>query len=208
MLFLYDFCIINKDLSNIEGFEFTCPFWECLSENNIIANIYIGHTTNTLSCRLTYHLSDISVIKQHLMTKHNKDWQTQILQYKKDLNCLVPPTNNQMFNRTLLIYELLQKWGEKKNQNFRKNITNRKFFSKLLSNDTGKGVATSPTPWCSSYRKGSLRVTLDYGRLLYLLIIKWNIIVNTSYNVSSRHKYLRFNVIEYYIKLERLTKTK
>ena len=21
-----------------------------------------------------------------------------------------------------------------------------------------------PTPWCSSYRKGSLRVTLDYGR--------------------------------------------
>ena len=24
-----------------------------------------------------------------------------------------------------------------------------------------------PTPWCSSYRKGSLRVTLDYGRQLY-----------------------------------------
>ena len=27
-----------------------------------------------------------------------------------------------------------------------------------------KGVAPSPTHWCSSYRKGSLRVTLDYGR--------------------------------------------
>ena len=26
------------------------------------------------------------------------------------------------------------------------------------------GVAPSPIPWCSSYRKGSLRVTLDYGR--------------------------------------------
>ena len=25
----------------------------------------------------------------------------------------------------------------------------------------GKGVAPSPTSWCSSYRKGSLRVTLD-----------------------------------------------
>ena len=25
-----------------------------------------------------------------------------------------------------------------------------------------------PTPWCSSYRKGSLRVTLDYGCKLYL----------------------------------------
>ena len=29
-----------------------------------------------------------------------------------------------------------------------------------------EGVAPSPTP-CSSYRKGSLRVTLDYGRQLY-----------------------------------------
>ena len=33
-----------------------------------------------------------------------------------------------------------------------------------------EGVAPSPTPWCSSYRKGNLRVTLDYGRQLYLLI--------------------------------------
>ena len=30
-------------------------------------------------------------------------------------------------------------------------------------------VAPSPTLWCSSYRKWSLRVTLDYGRQLYLL---------------------------------------
>ena len=30
-----------------------------------------------------------------------------------------------------------------------------------------EGVAPSPTPWCSSYRKGSFRVTLDYGRQLY-----------------------------------------
>ena len=34
-----------------------------------------------------------------------------------------------------------------------------------------EGVAPSPTPWCSSYRKGSFRVTLDYGRQLYLLTI-------------------------------------
>ena len=33
-----------------------------------------------------------------------------------------------------------------------------------------KGVAPSPTHWCSSYRKGSLRFTLDYGRQLYLYI--------------------------------------
>ena len=33
-----------------------------------------------------------------------------------------------------------------------------------------EGVAPSPTTWCSSYRKGSLRVNLDSGRQLYLLI--------------------------------------
>ena len=35
-----------------------------------------------------------------------------------------------------------------------------------------KGVAPSPTHWCSSYRKGSLRVTLDYGRQLYYIKYK------------------------------------
>ena len=54
-------------------YKFICPFQECLSENNITPNTYIGHTTTTFSCRLTFHPSDISAIKQHLMTKHNKD---------------------------------------------------------------------------------------------------------------------------------------
>ena len=31
----------------------------------------------------------------------------------------------------------------------------------------GNGVAPSPTPQCSSYWKGSLQVTLNYGRQLY-----------------------------------------
>ena len=31
----------------------------------------------------------------------------------------------------------------------------------------GKGVAPSPTPWCSSYWKGSLLVALDYGQQFY-----------------------------------------
>ena len=39
-----------------------------------------------------------------------------------------------------------------------------------------EGVAPSPTPWCSSYRKGSLRVTLDYGRQLYLLLLYCQVI--------------------------------
>ena len=32
-----------------------------------------------------------------------------------------------------------------------------------------KGVTPSLTPWCSSYRKGSLQVTLDYSHQLYLV---------------------------------------
>ena len=35
----------------------------------------------------------------------------------------------------------------------------------------GKGVAPSPTPWCSKLSKREPSVTLDYGRLLYLLTI-------------------------------------
>ena len=38
-----------------------------------------------------------------------------------------------------------------------------------------EGVAPSPTPWCSSYRKGSLRVTLDYGRQLYFFLYVHNL---------------------------------
>ena len=41
-----------------------------------------------------------------------------------------------------------------------------------------EGVAPSPTPSCSSYRKGSLRVTLDYGRPLYFFY--WTIDMTLS----------------------------
>ena len=44
-----------------------------------------------------------------------------------------------------------------------------------------EGVAPSPTPWCSSYRKGSLRVTLDYGRQLYLLYIYESVLYANTY---------------------------
>ena len=56
-----------------------------------------------------------------------------------------------------------------------------------------EGVAPSPTPWCSSYRKGSLRVTLDYGRPLYLL---------TSYEYIFHYHYsklVHFGIIYIYM---------
>ena len=43
-----------------------------------------------------------------------------------------------------------------------------RYESRVKWSNPGKGVAPFPTPWCRSYRKGCLRVTLDYGRQLYL----------------------------------------
>ena len=42
-----------------------------------------------------------------------------------------------------------------------------RYLSRVKESNPGKGVASSPTPQCCSYRKGSLRVTLDCGRQLY-----------------------------------------
>ena len=43
------------------------------------------------------------------------------------------------------------------------------WWSRVKWSNPGRRVAPSLTPRCSSYRKGSLRDTLDYGRQLYLL---------------------------------------
>ena len=42
-------------------------------------------------------------------------------------------------------------------------LSNIRYVSKVKLGNPGKGVAPSPTPQCSSYWKGSLLVTLDYG---------------------------------------------
>ena len=49
-----------------------------------------------------------------------------------------------------------------------------RYGSRVKWRNPGKGVASSPTPWCSSYRKRCLQVTLDYGRQLYLLTLYIN----------------------------------
>ena len=47
------------------------------------------------------------------------------------------------------------------------NIQHCKVWIKVKWSNTGKGVVPSPIPWCCSYRKGSLLVTLNYSRQLY-----------------------------------------
>ena len=46
--------------------------------------------------------------------------------------------------------------------------------SRVKWSNPGKGVVPSPTPRCSSYWKGSLRVTLNYGRQLYFFLFLFN----------------------------------
>ena len=45
-----------------------------------------------------------------------------------------------------------------------------KYGTRVKLSTPGKGVSPSPTPWCSSYRKGTLWVAIDSGRQLYLLL--------------------------------------
>ena len=45
--------------------------------------------------------------------------------------------------------------------------SNIRYVSRVKLSNPGKGVAPSPIPRCSSYWKGSLLVTLDYGHQLY-----------------------------------------
>ena len=48
-----------------------------------------------------------------------------------------------------------------------------RYRSRVKWSNPGKEAASSPTLWCSSYRKRSLWITLDYGHQLYLLLIKF-----------------------------------
>ena len=49
------------------------------------------------------------------------------------------------------------------------SLLNTRHYKVRIKGKVGKGVASSPTPWCSSYQKGSLRVTLDYD--IYMCVI-------------------------------------
>ena len=54
-------------------------------------------------------------------------------------------------------------------------LSNIRCVSRVKWSNPEKGVAPSPTPRCSSYWKGSLRVALDYSRQLLCLTI-WSIV--------------------------------
>ncbi len=52
-------------------------------------------------------------------------------------------------------------------------LSNIRYVSRVKWSNPGNGVAPSPTPLCSSYRKGGLQVTFDYGHQLTLWRCPW-----------------------------------
>ena len=64
-----------------------------------------------------------------------------------------------------------------------------RYGSRVKWSNPEKGLAPSPTSQCSSYWEGSLLVTLDYGRQLYLFSI-WNnkALIIISCGVISTHR--------------------
>ena len=62
----------------------------------------------------------------------------------------------------------------------------------------GKGVVSSPTPRCSSYWKGSLRVILNYSRQLYLLThSRYTNVTNCLYvKWQIKHKIYKSQIIK------------
>ncbi len=54
----------QNPLTQTNAHKFSCPFQVCFSENNMTPNIYIGHTTTTLSHHIRNDFSNIRALKQ------------------------------------------------------------------------------------------------------------------------------------------------
>ena len=72
-----------------------------------------------------------------------------------------------------------------------------RYGSRVKWSNTGDGEVPFPTPWCSSYWKGSLRVTLDYSKAQ---CVKWLWFNGTSLNfkflVVRKIKRIRWNLLK------------
>ena len=70
-----------------------------------------------------------------------------------------------------------------------------RFGSRVKWSNLGKGVEPSPTPWCSSYWKGSLLVALDYSRQLYLLLQIFKTMEKSEFCVLIKHCFLMGKIL-------------
>ena len=65
-----------------------------------------------------------------------------------------------------------------------------RYGSRVKWSNPWKGVEPSRTPQCSSYWKGSLRVTLGYSRQLYLIIWQKHLYLNKKKTMDRHYIYM------------------
>ena len=75
------------------------------------------------------------------------------------------------------------------------SLLNTQHYKVRINGKVEKGVAPFLTPCCCSNRKGSLRVTLDYGRQPYLLIIVYNGLLLDTWNSVQINDYYSVNIV-------------
>ena len=86
-------------------------------------------------------------------------------------------------------------------------LNNIRYVSSVKWSNSGKGVAPSPTPWCSSYWKGSLLVILEYGRQhvqfsMYVFVIR-----NLYHTHTHTHPYIYIYIYTHLKKVLNISNT-
>ena len=119
-------------------------------------------------CKLLKKFKQINVIEYKTLSTSglNSEFANGLGDLGSISGRVIPKTQKMVLDATLL-----------NTQHYKERI-------KVKWSNPGKGVAPSPTPWCSSYRKRSLLVTPNYGRQ-QLLLLDWLPYQNTLLSTHS-----------------------
>ena len=167
MKYFLEFLAVSVQLMQVET---QLKIYQCLKDlkTKIILNIDCSRRNTTKICKISSNHTERKSQENVYINPWIKFWDTQnwmllliglgvrvFINGPGDLGSIpgrvIPKTQKMELDASLL------------------NTQHYKVRIKGKVKQSREGVAPSPTPRCSSYRKGSLRVTLDYGRQLYLL---------------------------------------
>ena len=82
---------------------------------------------------------------------------------------------NHFFFRETWVQSQVESYQRLKKMVLDASLLNTQYYEvriKGKAEQSREGGEPSPTPWCSSYRKVSPRVTLDYGRQLLFSLVR------------------------------------
>ena len=102
-----------------------------------------------------------------------------------------------------MLYSVLSEFTERQHASLL-NTNHYKVQIKGKWNNPGKGVASFQTPRCSSYWKENLRVSLNYGQPIYLLIYQFSLslyIYIYIYREREREREESFNKGNFYLSI-------